>query len=252
MLEAYELRDALRKARKELAESLYQHDAACRVIARLQGDKEAAEKALEDLQAQVVSIRQQAATAATAAATEGAPTEGPEPKRVRRSPNRLVLHPAAHPTLPNAYGALHHPSCLLLPPCAHLPLEGTKPEPGSACRHATCTARMAPRRREKPHSNRCGSLQARPDDSDDGLTAQDLADMEAKRLQLSTERRRRDPNLPGLAAAADLDGLTQAAAQPLHSPSQPGVLTVALQPASGPQEEPKVVATGSPAAPITA
>lgn len=98
MLEAYELRDALRKARKELAESLYQHDAACRVIARLQAEKEAAEKALEDLQAQVVTIRQQAATAATAAATEGAPTEGPEPKRVCPPP-----HPSDGPTFPNAY-----------------------------------------------------------------------------------------------------------------------------------------------------
>lgn len=84
MLDAYDLRDALRKARKELAESLYQHDAACRVIARLQGEKEAAEKALEDLQGQVVLIRQQAAAASTAA--EGAPAEGPEPKRVRPLP----------------------------------------------------------------------------------------------------------------------------------------------------------------------
>lgn len=164
MLDAYDLRDALRKARKELAESLYQHDAACRVIARLQGEKEAAEKALEDLQGQVVLIRQQAAAASTAA--EGAPAEGPEPKR------------------------------------------------------------------------------ARPDVGEGGLTAQDLEDMEAKRQQLSAERRHRDPNLPGLAAAADLDALTQATAQPLHSPSQPGVLAVALQPAGGPQEEPKVVATG--------
>lgn len=115
-----------------------------------------------------------------------------------------------------------------------------------------CVVCMMLRPREEPCSNSCGRLQARPDDGDDGLTAQDLEDMEAKRSQLSTERRHRDPNLPGLAAAADLDGLTQAAAQPLHSPSQPGVLTVTLQPSSGPQEEPKIVATGAPAALTTA
>ena len=82
MLEAYELRDALRKARKELAESLYQHDAACRVIARLQIEKEAAEKALEDLKGQVVQLRNQAVADVPAEAA----AEGPQPKRVQLLP----------------------------------------------------------------------------------------------------------------------------------------------------------------------
>eukprot|EP00892_Ulva_mutabilis_P001038 jgi/Ulvmu1/10935/UM007_0114.1 len=165
MLEAYELRDALRKSRKELAESLYSHDAACRVIARLQSEKDAAEKALQDLQAQVVHMRQQATASVSVGPAESA-TEGPQAKRPR------------------------------------------------------------------------------PAEDGGGLSEADIKDMEAARQHLSADRRHRDPNLPGLAAVSDLDSLAQAAAQPLHSPSQPGVLAVALQPSSGPQEEPKLVATG--------
>ena len=77
MLETYELRDSLRGARKELAASLYQHDAACRTIARLTQEKEAAQKALEDLGARLNDMQ---ANAAPQGAAEG--PEGPPSKRV--------------------------------------------------------------------------------------------------------------------------------------------------------------------------
>ena len=77
MLETYELRDSLRGARKELAASLYQHDAACRTIARLTQEKEAAQKALEDLRTQVNEMQ---ANAAPQGAEEG--PEGPPLQRV--------------------------------------------------------------------------------------------------------------------------------------------------------------------------
>jgi hypothetical protein len=97
MLETYELRNALRTCRKELAQSLYQHDAACRTIARLQQEKEAAEKKLEDLQAQVAAFKTQ-----RPAGAEG-PSEGPPAKRVRaRLPGSI---PAA------AYRAEHASCC---------------------------------------------------------------------------------------------------------------------------------------------
>ena len=40
VLEAYQLRKRLEDTRKELAHALYQHEAACRVIARLVKEKE--------------------------------------------------------------------------------------------------------------------------------------------------------------------------------------------------------------------
>jgi hypothetical protein len=80
MLEAYELRSTLQQARKELAESLYEHDAACRTIARIMAEKDAAEVALEDLQSQIATMRHQAQAAA---AGSNGHAEGPQPKRVR-------------------------------------------------------------------------------------------------------------------------------------------------------------------------
>ena len=46
MLDVYNLRKALGDSRKELAHALYQHDAACRVIARLVKEKEKATQML--------------------------------------------------------------------------------------------------------------------------------------------------------------------------------------------------------------
>lgn len=86
MLETYELRTSLRGARKELAASLYQHDGACRVIARLTQEKETAMKALEDLRSQFNEFQ---ANPAPQGAAEG--PEGPPSKRVRSLQAIIVL-----------------------------------------------------------------------------------------------------------------------------------------------------------------
>lgn len=78
MLETYELRNSLRAARKELAHSLYMHDAACRTIARLNQEKDAAMKSLEDAKSQFSELQ---ANAAPQGAAEG--PVGPPSKRVR-------------------------------------------------------------------------------------------------------------------------------------------------------------------------
>jgi pre-mRNA-processing factor 19 len=83
MLEMFELRDALRGARKEVAQSLYMHDAACRTIARLTQEKEAAQKALENLRARMEEFQAQPAPQASTSTAAAEGPEGPPAKRVR-------------------------------------------------------------------------------------------------------------------------------------------------------------------------
>ncbi|KAJ1674822.1 hypothetical protein EV182_002496, partial [Spiromyces aspiralis] len=65
VLESYTLKQQYQQVRQELTQALYQHDAACRVIARLMKERDEARKALADIQAHL--SLQPSATAAGAA-----------------------------------------------------------------------------------------------------------------------------------------------------------------------------------------
>lgn len=81
-----------------------------------------------------------------------------------------------------------------------------------------------------------------------GLTDEAAAEMDAKRAELSEARKARDANMPGLATAADLEGFACSLSQPLHSPSTPGILALAMPP-TNPSTEPSIVATGAALSP---
>ena len=57
VLESYQIRKRLDDTRKELAHALYQHEAACRVIARLIKEKEEQDKELRLLREEVEELR---------------------------------------------------------------------------------------------------------------------------------------------------------------------------------------------------
>merc|ERR1740127_273452 len=57
MTETYELKTHLDTTRKQLSHALYQHDAACRVIARLLRERDAARAQVSQLQEQLQSMR---------------------------------------------------------------------------------------------------------------------------------------------------------------------------------------------------
>ena len=204
MLECHDLREQLAAARQELAASLYQHDAACRVITRISRERDAAQRAMDDLRTQLGAAR-----AAAAAAPAGSDVEvgAKRPRQEVRALHVCVLGKAFVMYLARC-GA-----------CCGADLQEIK------CRRFAVPCR------------------ARAQDAPAGLSEAQLAAVEARHAELVAYRTNRNAAPEGLASSAEVGELRLEASTPLHSTTQAGVLSVALPPGDA-GAEPELVATG--------
>lgn len=84
MLETYTLKQHLDTTRQELSQALYQHDAACRVIAKLMKERDEARAMLNALQTQGVNM--------STASEENPPTSNGSDVMPRKSDDMEIVH----------------------------------------------------------------------------------------------------------------------------------------------------------------
>lgn len=75
MLESFQLKQHLEQVRQELSQTLYQHDAACRVISRLTRERDEARNGLSSMQAQVAGLRAKGGSGDASMDVDEAPKE---------------------------------------------------------------------------------------------------------------------------------------------------------------------------------
>lgn len=116
MLETFELRKHVETVRQELSHALYQHDAACRVIARLTRERDQARAALATFEPQAAHAGSAAAGGAADMMEEDSSLPEPVVAVIDQTLKTLSKVGGAPLLACTARGSHHHPLLLLLSP----------------------------------------------------------------------------------------------------------------------------------------
>ncbi|KTF94191.1 hypothetical protein cypCar_00001833, partial [Cyprinus carpio] len=219
MLHSFTLRQQLQTTRQELSHALYQHDAACRVIARLTKEVTAAREALATLKPQAGLIAPQATPASQTAAVDAVMLHSFTLRQQLQTTRQELSHALYQ----------HDAACRVI---ARLTKEVT------AAREALATLKpqaglIAPQATPASQPAAVGAGGEAMEISEQvGMTPEIIQKLQDKATVLTTERKKRGKTVPEeLVRAEDLGKYRQVASHAgLHSASIPGILSLDLCP----------------------
>ncbi|THU69202.1 hypothetical protein C4D60_Mb08t11920 [Musa balbisiana] len=233
MLSNFALEQQLHTARQELSHALYQHDAACRVIARLKKERDEARMLLAQAERQIPLLAASAANATTAVSNGKRAAEddlGPDGKKIRPGINPVII---AELTECNALLSgqrkkrQHDAACRVIArlkkerdEARMLLAQAERQIPLLAASAANATTAVSNGKRAAEDDLGPDGKKIRP-----GINPVIIAELTECNALLSGQRKKRQ--IPTTLASVDaLERYTQISSHPLHKTNKPGILSI--------------------------